>query len=108
MTWVLVLGPSNWVRGHKPSLPPDLGDLLPRSWVRRSLDLLWPIDIRAILVALLRREGQDAVLMEEEPRRGREPLLRDFALRSLDTPRTATLNGRISREASHRSAVGSL
>lgn len=79
MTWILVLGPSNWARGHKPSLPTELAELLPRTWVRRGLDVLWPIDIRALLVALLRREGHDAVLMEEDPRGRREPHLRHFA-----------------------------
>lgn len=79
MTWILVMGPTKWVPGHRPALPETLTELLPRSWVRRGLDGLWPIDVRAILVGLLRREGQDAVLMEEDPRQGREPHLRHFA-----------------------------
>lgn len=79
MTWILLIGPTKWVSGHKPELPEDLVGLLPRSWTRRGLDILSPIDIRAILVGLLRREGHDAVLMEDEPRQGREPLLRKFS-----------------------------
>ncbi len=79
MTWILVIGPTKWAPGHRPSLPGELADLLPRSWTRKGLDVLWPIDVRSILVGLLRREGHDAVLMEDEPRLGREPLLRKFS-----------------------------
>lgn len=76
MSWILVLGPTKWAPGTEPTLPPELPELLPRAWSRRGLKVLWPIDLRAILVGLLRREGHDAVLMEENPRLGREPLLR--------------------------------
>ena len=43
--------------------------MLPRTWKRRGLDALAPIDIRALLAGLLRREGVKATLMEDDPRR---------------------------------------
>lgn len=79
MTWILVLGPTKWVRGHKPELPRRLVELLPASWVRRGSDGLWPIDVRAVLAGHLRKDGHEAILMEADPRQGREPHLRHFA-----------------------------
>ncbi len=79
MTWILMMGPTKWAPGHHPELPPELGSHLPRAWSRRGLEVLWPIDVRALLVGLLRKEGHDAVLMEEDPREGKDPHLRHFA-----------------------------
>lgn len=66
--WTLIIGPTNWQRGYRPKLPEGLGTHLPRTWKRRGQDVLSPIDIRALLAGLLRREGVEAVLMEDDPR----------------------------------------
>ena len=72
MSWTLVIGPSKWKAGHQPALPEGLVDLVPKQWKRRGRDVLWPIDIRAILAGLLRREGVEATLMEDDLERERE------------------------------------
>jgi hypothetical protein len=79
MTWTLILGPSKWKAGYRPEIPVELAELLPHKWSRRGHDTLWPIDIRALLAGLLRREGVEAVLMEDVPRRERETHTRHFA-----------------------------
>lgn len=72
MTWILIIGPTKWSGDHCPILPERFAELLPRTWKRRGLDVLSPIDIRALLAGLLRREGVEATLMEENPRKERE------------------------------------
>jgi len=79
MSWTLVIGPTKWKREHQPQVPEGLGQLLPRSWKRRHRDQLWPIDIRALLAGLLRREGVEAVLMEEDRGDQRESHSAHFA-----------------------------
>lgn len=72
MTWILIIGPTKWSGAHRPNLPERFADLLPRTWKRRGLDVLSPIDVRALLAGLLRREGVEATLMEEDSPKGRE------------------------------------
>ena len=69
MTWILVIGPTKWSGPYRPSLPERFGEMLPRTWKRRGLDVLAPIDIRALLAGMLRREGAEATLMEDDSKR---------------------------------------
>ena len=64
MSSVFVIGPRKWRSDAHPRVPASVGQALPAWWPREGKLVPWPVDIRAMLVDDLRREGHAATMME--------------------------------------------
>ncbi len=66
---ILVLGPSTWLPGNRPSIPDRLREALPTGWPSPGSGEMSPLDVRVALANVLNQRGAPAVVMEaEEPK----------------------------------------
>jgi hypothetical protein len=66
MNAILVLGPTKWRARFKPSIPEWIAGEIPKWWKHDGDGVLQPVDIRAYLVEVLRKDHHKAALMEAE------------------------------------------
>lgn len=69
---ILILGPSKWRRGYRPSLPEWVAEYLPERERPTRGRVLSPLGVRRALVSLLERAGCHATLMELHQRQAGE------------------------------------
>jgi hypothetical protein len=77
---ILVIGPTKWRARFRPRAPREVVDALPRWWARHGFPVPWPVDLRAYLADILRREHQPATIMEAEAARRTAPSETGFFL----------------------------
>lgn len=66
MSTILIIGPAKWRARFKPSVPEWVAREIPKWWKREGAVDPQPVDIRAYLVEVLRRDHHKAALMEAE------------------------------------------
>lgn len=66
MSTILVIGPAKWRARFKPSVPEWLEKEIPKWWKREGPSVPQPVDVRACLVEILRKDHHRAALMEAE------------------------------------------